>query len=240
MKDISQAEDLRSLGLKRVLAVFPHPDDETAFAAGFLQKSIAAGIDVKLICLSAGEMSTNRFGLEKNDDLAKVRRTELAEACRILGVKSYSHLNFPDGKFEEVYQKVKKNLLAEIEGFRPKFILTLEPCGIYGHPDHISLTRVLTELSDEKREDEKFDLIYATVDSHFDFRKGAEKMAKNPQAISPIQPNLRLKLDPKERAVKIKAFEAHRSQFKVDEKFIEQWEKGKLLSFEFFHWRKGL
>jgi LmbE family N-acetylglucosaminyl deacetylase len=125
-------------------------------------------------------------------------------------------------------------ITSNIKDFNPHFVLTLEPDGIYGHPDHVALTKVVTTIF--KKTNSAFKLIYATVDSnYYQPSEGSRKMAKDPDSIKPLKPNLVLKLSLVDSYKKLKALRAHRSQFQVNYKFIKKWHSRKLIRTEMFY-----
>jgi len=63
-------------GAAGVLLVIAHPDDESMFFAPSVTRAVAAGLPVRLLCLSTGDA----------DGLGAARRRELGAAARALGV----------------------------------------------------------------------------------------------------------------------------------------------------------
>lgn len=106
---------------KKLLAIFPHPDDESFVAGGLFQKTNKFNISTKLITLT-------KAGTD--------RHSELKKAAKILGIDDITVWNFPEGNLAKNTSWVKK-ISAEIKLFKPEIILTFDPSGITGHPDHI-------------------------------------------------------------------------------------------------------
>jgi GlcNAc-PI de-N-acetylase len=80
-----------------VLAVVAHPDDESFGLGAILAALVAAGAEVRVVCLAHGEAST----LGATHDLAAVRHRELTAAAERLGVADVVLHDFPDGRLSE-------------------------------------------------------------------------------------------------------------------------------------------
>lgn len=212
----------------------PHPDDETVFASGLMHKAVKNSVALKVIVATLGEKSTHRFRLPPEADLAQARQLELLKALQILGVVDHDHWDFPDGGLEDHAATLIKRLTLSISQFKPTHVLTIEPDGVYGHPDHIALTQYVQTVTPES-----IHLLYATVTPHFVFPK-ARKMAKK-AVISPITAEFRLQLHWREVQIKWKAMKAHSSQFKLnlfDLNTIGRFIINQMLTHEHFTFRK--
>lgn len=94
---------------KRVLILAAHPDDEVLGCGGAILKHVKSGDQVHIIFLADGE--TSRMGVRQG--ALKQRRKATDLACKILGVKSYHFIDFPDNRLDsipllDVVQKVEK------------------------------------------------------------------------------------------------------------------------------------
>jgi len=137
------------------MAVHAHPDDESSKGAATMAKCIAEGIEVMVVSCTGGERGDVLNPAAAADvealGLAEVRRREMAEAARILGVR-HAWLGFedsgfpsgdpppplPDGCFATVpLEKSVPPLVALIRDFRPQVLSTYDENGGYPHPDHI-------------------------------------------------------------------------------------------------------
>lgn len=182
----------------RILVVMPHPDDEAIFCGGLLHTLSTNRIATRVITMTAGEKSTLRYGLKPTDDLAEVRKKELARALAILGVNDFHIYQYPDGKLEELGEKIQKTIRANIQNFQPTHILTLEPDGIYGHPDHIALSDFTKTVVRRPTR-----LLYITVSPSYHLPKSAK----------PLRPDVELQLRLQDTRTKLQALRAHNSQF---------------------------
>ena len=142
----------------RLLACFAHPDDEAFPAGGALASHAARGISVRLVTATLGEEGEIRQpGLATPETLAAVRREELACSARTLGIAEHEVLDYrdsgmagtPSNQHPAAFinapaQPVVERLVEEIRRYQPQVVLTFEPGGLYGHPDHIAISRHTT------------------------------------------------------------------------------------------------
>jgi len=128
---------------RRILAVIPHPDDESYSMAGTLAICVLGGAEVKIVCATRGETGTDRRGIATNGEhLAQIRSVELARSCAVLGVDTLQFLNWPDGAVSKVLpDDAVSDLGGILASFEPDIVITLGADGVYGHVDHLSLTR---------------------------------------------------------------------------------------------------
>ena len=139
----------------RLLALFAHPDDEAFPVGGALAAHAARGVDIRLITATLGEEGEIRQeGTATRETLPSVRRVELACAVRALGLASHRVLGYrdsgmvnspatspPNAYINAPSLEVVEQFVEEIRTFKPQVVLTFEPGGLYGHPDHIAVSR---------------------------------------------------------------------------------------------------
>jgi N-acetyl-1-D-myo-inositol-2-amino-2-deoxy-alpha-D-glucopyranoside deacetylase len=139
-----------------ILAVFPHPDDETIAAGGLMAAAVARGVPVTLLCATRGEAGESSIpGIADSDQLGVVREQELREAMRHLGVVDIRFLGYRDSGMEgssnarnprafvqAPVDEAAAKVAAVIREIRPGVVVTYGPEGVYGHPDHIHLYHV--------------------------------------------------------------------------------------------------
>lgn len=140
---------------RRLLACFAHPDDEAFPVGGALAAHAARGVDIRLITATLGEEGEIRQeGTATRETLPSVRRVELACAARALGLASHRVLGYrdsgmvnspanshPNAYINAPSLEVVEQFVEEIRTFKPQVVLTFEPGGLYGHPDHIAVSR---------------------------------------------------------------------------------------------------
>lgn len=144
--------------MKRLLAVFAHPDDEGA-VAGTLAHYAQQGGQVILACATrgeAGEISDPSLATPAN--LGSVREAELRCACAAIGIADLRLLGYCDSGMDGTTDndlptafiradadEVKGKLVRIMRETRPHVVITFEPFGWYGHPDHIAAGRYASE-----------------------------------------------------------------------------------------------
>jgi len=127
--------------------IFAHPDDETFCVGGIVAKYAAAGHEVHLWCATDGDAGKSAgVPVSSREELAAVRRRELADAAGILGISSVELGGYRDG---DLARADAATLVADLVGFirrrRPTVILTFGPEGApTGHADHAATSRVAT------------------------------------------------------------------------------------------------
>jgi len=128
----------------KLLAVFPHPDDESLGLGGTLAKYSAEGVETYLVCATRGERGWT--GPEDQapglDAMGKIREIELKNAAQHLGLTEVRLLNYIDGEVDRANAaKIIADIVSQIRRIKPQVIVTFSLDGIYGHPDHIALAQ---------------------------------------------------------------------------------------------------
>ncbi|MDA1270790.1 MAG: PIG-L family deacetylase [Chloroflexi bacterium] len=146
----------------RLLACFAHPDDEAFPVGGILARNVAEGKQVRLVTTTLGEEGEIRQeGSATKETLGEIRRIELSCAVRALsldsntvfgyrdsGMAGWEANNHPKAYVQAPEDEVMERLVREIRQFRPQVMLTFEPGGLYGHPDHIAISKHATKAFD--------------------------------------------------------------------------------------------
>ena len=137
----------------RLLACFAHPDDEAFPVGGILAEQAGRGVDIRLITTTLGEEGEIRQeGSASRESLGRIRRVELSCAVRALGLTSNEVLDYRDSGMDgwesnhhprafinAPADEVVERLTWELRRFRPQVVLTFDPQGLYGHPEHIAI-----------------------------------------------------------------------------------------------------
>jgi LmbE family N-acetylglucosaminyl deacetylase len=218
MKTIESLEAARIDSNAKVLFVFAHPDDESVFAAGLIQRICRTGGNVRLICLTRGQAGSLRYGLNAREELGTARSRELQRASTILGLSDCRILSFSDGRLSSELQSIEDALREEISEFEPDMVVTFEPEGITGHRDHRAASRAVTDLF--PAEAGQFQLVYAA--GHRDHTPVPRAALK-----------LILRLSKEEARRKIEALETHQSQFRPGQ--VRNWFASDQMEVELFY-----
>ena len=151
----------------RLLFVHAHPDDETLTTGGTIAHYVARGAEVHVVTCTLGEEGEvigdkyAQLAVDAADQLGGYRISELTKALNALGVDEPNflggpghwrdsgmagtaprhHQRFADADMREAVGE----LVAIIRQVRPHVVVTYDPDGGYGHPDHIQAHRVTTE-----------------------------------------------------------------------------------------------
>lgn len=139
----------------RLLAMYAHPDDESFLSGGTLAKASLGGAEVTLVCATRGEVGEIADPtLATPETLAKVREEELRVAADALGIGRVEFLDYrdsgmagtpenehPDALTNASADEVVPRLVKIIREVRPQVVMTFDPGGGYGHPDHMAMSR---------------------------------------------------------------------------------------------------
>jgi len=122
----------------RLLCITAHPDDEAGAFGGALALYADRGVEVSLVCLTAGTAARNRGTAKTDEELATFRTAELKASCEFLGIKYCERLPYPDSKLDRAnFHEVVGVLVEKIRRIRPHVVLTFAPDGgLTGHSDH--------------------------------------------------------------------------------------------------------
>jgi LmbE family N-acetylglucosaminyl deacetylase len=142
-----------------LLGVFAHPDDESFGPGGTLARYGAEGAAVHVIIATDGIAGSveDPAHLQTHETLAQVRSTELANAAVALGVTSIWSLPYrdsgmrgtadndhPDALNQQPLETLVSQVREYIERLQPDVIITHDPFGGYGHPDHVRCCDAVT------------------------------------------------------------------------------------------------
>jgi LmbE family N-acetylglucosaminyl deacetylase len=128
----------------RLLAVFPHPDDETLGLGSTLARYAAESVETYLVCATRGERGWfdsegPNPGLE---GVARIRDAELRCAAEHLALREVNLLDYIDGDVDRADPgEIIGKIVTHIRRIKPQVVVTFPPDGAYGHPDHIALSQ---------------------------------------------------------------------------------------------------
>lgn len=131
----------------KLLAIFPHPDDETLGMGGTIAKYSAESIETCLVCATRGQRGWPRKDAPHPgfDVLGNMRENELRCAAKCLGIQDLTILDYLDGDLDQANpDEMIEVLVQHIRRLRPQVVVTFSPDGTYGHPDHIAMAQFAT------------------------------------------------------------------------------------------------
>lgn len=108
-----------------ILAFGVHPDDVELGCAGTILSHIAQGKTCGVIDLTQGELGTR--------GTAETRKTEAANAAKVMGLSIRENLKMADGFFMHNEENIKK-VITVLRKYQPKIVLCNAPQD--RHPDH--------------------------------------------------------------------------------------------------------
>ncbi len=156
---------------RRLLLVHAHPDDESINNGATMAKYAAEGARVTLVTCTLGEEgevippALAHLAADRDDTLGAHRVAELAAAMKELGVTDHRFLGGP-GRFRDSgmtgtpqnhregafwaapVDEAAAYLVEVVRSVRPQVLVTYDPDGGYGHPDHIQAHRVAMRAAD--------------------------------------------------------------------------------------------
>jgi len=137
---------------RSLLAAYAHPDDEQG-VSGLMGKYARAGVTTTLVCATRGEAGEIAPGVDATPEtLGQVRERELRCTAQLIGIENLYFLdyrdsgmagtpdnNHPASLHQASVLEVAGKLVRIIRRHQPQVILTFDPFGGYGHPDHIKI-----------------------------------------------------------------------------------------------------
>jgi LmbE family N-acetylglucosaminyl deacetylase len=144
------------MSIRTLLAVFAHPDDESFGTGGSLSLYAARGYRVELICATRGEAGEiSDPALATPETLPAVREEELRCAARSMGMRPPIFLDYRDSGMKgtpanddprSLHQANRPQAIGKvtqlIRQIKPDVVVTFEPGGGYGHPDHVAIHHI--------------------------------------------------------------------------------------------------
>lgn len=189
---------------QRILVVLPHPDDEAFGISGTLAMHAHNGAKITYACLTLGEMGRN-MGIPpfaNRVTLPQVRKMELEESCRAIGIQDLRLMGFHDKTIEfEDQQQLDGRIRALLDELEPELVITFYP-GYSVHPDHdacgAAVVRTIGRLPADRRPK-----VHCVA-----FANQCEQAIGQPDIMNDVTPFLEQKMA---------SIQAHRSQFQAVE-----------------------
>lgn len=135
---------------RTIVGIFAHPDDEALLAGGTLARYVAAGAEAAVITCTSGEAGDSWDPAVDPARISEVRHGELREACARLGVGRIEILGYrdsgvpargdPRSLVAAPPAQVADRIAAVLAPLAPDAVITHDPAGGYGHPDHMRVS----------------------------------------------------------------------------------------------------
>jgi LmbE family N-acetylglucosaminyl deacetylase len=213
MRQVARDETAGSAA-RSALVLAPHPDDETLGCGATILRKVAAGAAVTVVVVTDGRHS-HRSDKLSPEELAALRRTEMAEAGRRLGlpVGALRWAGFEDGTLTEREDDLASYLIALLAEVRPQEVYTT--CAEEPHPDHSALGRAARRAAAAQQVDPPRVLEYPVwLWGSWPLRRGA-RLRSTVDALGLIAGRRVTKVRTGEHlAGKLHALEAHDSQLR--------------------------
>jgi LmbE family N-acetylglucosaminyl deacetylase len=128
----------------KLMAILAHPDDETLGCGGTFVKYVHEGVETYLVTATRGEKG--RYGKAKEspgiDVVGRTREQELMAAAKVLAIKEVNFLDYIDGELDQTeHAGILSKIAGHIRRIQPQVVITFDPAGAYGHPDHIAISQ---------------------------------------------------------------------------------------------------
>ena len=137
------SRNTKAMPERNVLIISPHPDDLEIGMGGTAAKLIESGVKVISLVVTDGRRSTSVYGLGE-DEIAKLRESEVREAVGILGINYLIQLGLTDMKSDDNVRSCKSALAEAIRKFKPVEIYMPHP-EVDKHPTHRAVSSAALE-----------------------------------------------------------------------------------------------
>jgi len=138
-----------------LLALHAHPDDEAIYTGGLLASATKQGWLCTVVVATSGEQGLRPFTIPESNPqhIASHRISETAHAASLLGVDRLEFLGYHDSGMAGTTPPPNSLAAADsdqrdakvqalVDQIQPDVIISYDPIGIYGHPDHIAIHQI--------------------------------------------------------------------------------------------------
>jgi LmbE family N-acetylglucosaminyl deacetylase len=135
MADINQEQSV-----KRVMAIFAHPDDPEFFCGASFARWSAEGAHITFVLATSGDKGSSDPEMT-HARLIEIREAEERNAASVLGVKEVIFLRYPDGELQPSLE-LRRDITRLIRLKQPDIVVTNDPTVFWwgttgvNHPDH--------------------------------------------------------------------------------------------------------
>lgn len=136
-------------GIRRLVVLAAHPDDETLGAGGLMRASAAADIPVDVVIATDGEASHPDSPTHTPADLARLRRAEVAAAVAVLAPRAaVRYLGLRDGGLASEVDRLTAAIREHVGDLGVGAIL-VAPWRDDGHVDHDTVGAAAAQVARE-------------------------------------------------------------------------------------------
>ena len=133
-------------GIKKVLCIQPHADDNEIGMGGIISLLVKRGVQVDYLTVTDGSLGD--CGIPYGDEeLKEVRKREARRAGEALGVKNFFDFSIPDGTLSDI-PSLSRKISQLIRSERYDAIAAPDPWNTYeAHFDHIVVGKAAAQAS---------------------------------------------------------------------------------------------
>lgn len=146
---------------QRLLLSLAHPDDESFGSGGLIARYSSKGAEVDYLVGTNGNRGTVAPEyLERYGSIEALRYAELDCAAAVLGFHEVIRLDYDDSgmmgsphndnpqclwqAWQQAPERLTEQVVAVMRRLKPQVVITFDPYGGYGHPDHIVMHHATT------------------------------------------------------------------------------------------------
>lgn len=145
--------------MTKLMVIVAHPADLAERTGGTAAKHIERGDEVMWISLTSGVVThafdtfpaTGEDKLKDFDKIKEMKRQELANAAKVLGVQHWHFLDFPENPMIVGFEEYK-TVIELMRSFKPDIVITQHPVE-YGRLDHMDAGEFTIRCVDYVRAD---------------------------------------------------------------------------------------
>ena len=174
----------RLMNVKKLLYIFPHPDDESFGPGPAIARQVIDGHSVHLLTLTKGGATKQRhqFGYTI-DEMGEVRAEEMQCVKEVLGLESLTIWDEPDSGLALIDPiDLEEKIITYIQELRPDVIITYAVHGNSGFPDHLVTHAVVKRAFCQMRRSGEFcpkRLAFYTISQDYDEGDSPIKLSKS-------------------------------------------------------------
>jgi LmbE family N-acetylglucosaminyl deacetylase len=138
-------------GSQKILVILAHPDDPEFFCGATLARWSQAGHIIHYVLLTCGDKGFPDADTPP-EQICAIRHAEQKAAAAVLGVRSVSFLDLPDGYLVPSLE-LRRQIVRVIRQEKPDVLVTCDPTTLFSssrylnHPDHRAAGQVVLDAA---------------------------------------------------------------------------------------------